>query len=114
MSAEFRVLPRGRSTTWLSKPNSSVYALYTQGRFYLNKRSVESVQKSIDFFQQAIQAEPNLRRLTPAWQTRMHSPVLTATVFWLLVSPCPRPKRPLRRRSRSMILPQMRTPRWPT
>ena len=43
----------------LSLPNSSVYALYTQGRFYLNKRSVESVQKSIDFFQQAIQAEPN-------------------------------------------------------
>jgi DNA-binding winged helix-turn-helix (wHTH) protein/Tfp pilus assembly protein PilF len=43
----------------LAVPNSSAYALYTQGRFYWNKRSVESVQKSIDFFQQAIQAEPN-------------------------------------------------------
>jgi len=40
-------------------PNSSAYALYTQGRFYWNKRSVDSVQKSIDLFQQAIQAEPD-------------------------------------------------------
>ena len=56
--AELPVTPAGPQHS-LAVPNSSAYALYTQGRFYWNKRSVESVQKSIDFFQQAIQAEPN-------------------------------------------------------
>ena len=40
-------------------PDGSAYALSTQGRFYLNKRSAEATQKSIDLFQQAIQADPN-------------------------------------------------------
>ena len=39
-------------------PNSQAYELYTQGRFYWNKRSVESVQKSIDLFRQAIDIDP--------------------------------------------------------
>jgi DNA-binding winged helix-turn-helix (wHTH) protein/tetratricopeptide (TPR) repeat protein len=39
-------------------PNSAAYELYTQGRFYSTGRSVEAMQKSIDFFQRAIQAEP--------------------------------------------------------
>lgn len=40
-------------------PDGTAYALSTQGRFYLNKRSAEATQKSIDLFQQAIQADPN-------------------------------------------------------
>jgi DNA-binding winged helix-turn-helix (wHTH) protein/tetratricopeptide (TPR) repeat protein len=40
-------------------PNSAAYALYTQGRFYWNKRSLEAIQKSINLFQQAIQAQPD-------------------------------------------------------
>jgi DNA-binding winged helix-turn-helix (wHTH) protein/tetratricopeptide (TPR) repeat protein len=40
-------------------PDGTAYALSTQGRFYLNKRSAEATQKSIDLFQQAIQVDPN-------------------------------------------------------
>jgi DNA-binding winged helix-turn-helix (wHTH) protein/TolB-like protein/Tfp pilus assembly protein PilF len=40
-------------------PNSQAYELYTQGRYYWNKRSVESVQKSIDLFRQATNLDPN-------------------------------------------------------
>jgi DNA-binding winged helix-turn-helix (wHTH) protein/TolB-like protein/Flp pilus assembly protein TadD len=40
-------------------PNHQAYELYTQGRYYWNKRSVESVQKSIDFFRQATNLDPN-------------------------------------------------------
>jgi DNA-binding winged helix-turn-helix (wHTH) protein/TolB-like protein/Tfp pilus assembly protein PilF len=39
--------------------NSAAYDLYTQARYYWNKRSVESTKKSIELFQQAIQADPN-------------------------------------------------------
>ena len=39
--------------------NSAAYELYTQGRYYWNKRSVEATQRSIELFQQAIQADPN-------------------------------------------------------
>ena len=39
-------------------PNSQAYELYTQGRYFWNKRSVESVQKSIDLFRQAIDIDP--------------------------------------------------------
>ena len=39
--------------------NSAAYELYTQGRYYWNKRSVEATKKSIELFQQAIQADPN-------------------------------------------------------
>lgn len=40
-------------------PNHQAYELYTQGRYYWNKRSVESVQKSIDLFRQATNLDPN-------------------------------------------------------
>jgi len=39
--------------------NGTAYQLYTQGRYYWNKRSVEGTKKSIELFQQAIQADPN-------------------------------------------------------
>jgi DNA-binding winged helix-turn-helix (wHTH) protein/TolB-like protein/Tfp pilus assembly protein PilF len=42
-----------------STPNHQAYELYTQGRYYWNKRSVESVQKSIDLFRQATNLDPN-------------------------------------------------------
>jgi TolB-like protein len=40
-------------------PNSQAYELYIQGRYYWNKRSMESVQKSIDLFMQATNLDPN-------------------------------------------------------
>jgi tetratricopeptide (TPR) repeat protein len=40
-------------------PNHAAYEFYTQGRYYWNKRSVESVQKSIDLFRQATNLDPN-------------------------------------------------------
>ena len=39
--------------------NSEAYQLYLQGRFFLNPRTVRSVDKAIDFFQQAIADDPN-------------------------------------------------------
>ena len=39
--------------------NSDAYLLYMKGRFFWNKRTVDGVKKSIDYFQQAIQTDPN-------------------------------------------------------
>jgi len=39
--------------------NSEAYQLYMKGRFFWNKRTVDGVKKSIDYFQRAIQADPN-------------------------------------------------------
>ena len=39
--------------------NSEAYLLYMKGRFFWNKRTVDGVKKSIDYFQRAIQADPN-------------------------------------------------------
>ena len=38
--------------------NSEAYQLYMKGRFFSNKRTVDGVKKSIDYFKQAIQADP--------------------------------------------------------
>jgi serine/threonine protein kinase/tetratricopeptide (TPR) repeat protein len=38
--------------------NAQAYRLYLQGRYYWNKRSPEGLKKSIDLFQQAIDADP--------------------------------------------------------
>ena len=45
-------------------PNNQAYELYIQGRYYWNKRSVESVQKSIDLFLQATELDP---KYAAAW-----------------------------------------------
>jgi serine/threonine protein kinase/tetratricopeptide (TPR) repeat protein len=39
--------------------NTEAYQLYLQGRFYLYKRQREGFQKAIDYFQQAINKDPN-------------------------------------------------------
>jgi DNA-binding winged helix-turn-helix (wHTH) protein/TolB-like protein len=39
--------------------NSEAYLLYMKGRFFWNKRTVDGVKRSIDYFQQAIQADPS-------------------------------------------------------
>jgi serine/threonine protein kinase/tetratricopeptide (TPR) repeat protein len=38
--------------------DTAAYQLYLQGRFHWNKRTLEDLQQSIDFFQQAIQKDP--------------------------------------------------------
>ncbi|PYK09850.1 MAG: hypothetical protein DME65_11205, partial [Verrucomicrobia bacterium] len=39
--------------------NPEAYRLYLQGRFYWNRRTQDSYQKAIDYFQQAIQKDPS-------------------------------------------------------
>lgn len=39
--------------------NSEAYQLYMKGRFFWNKRTIDGVKKSLDYFQQAIAADPN-------------------------------------------------------
>ncbi|MGB7067885.1 MAG: protein kinase [Pyrinomonadaceae bacterium] len=39
--------------------NSDAFQLYLKGRFHWNKRSIEDIEKSVDYFQQAIAADPS-------------------------------------------------------
>ena len=39
--------------------NGEAYQLYLRGRFFWDKRSAEGVRKSLEYFEQAIQADPN-------------------------------------------------------
>jgi serine/threonine-protein kinase len=39
--------------------NPEAYRLYLKGRFYWNKRTVKDLQKSIEYFQQAVDLDPN-------------------------------------------------------
>ena len=39
--------------------NAEAYQLYLQGRFFANKRTPQSLQKAIAFYQQAIEKDPN-------------------------------------------------------
>jgi serine/threonine-protein kinase len=39
--------------------NSEAYQLYLKGRFYWNKRTPADIQKSVPFFEQAIEKDPN-------------------------------------------------------
>jgi DNA-binding winged helix-turn-helix (wHTH) protein/TolB-like protein/tetratricopeptide (TPR) repeat protein len=38
--------------------NNQAYQLYMQGRFFWNKRTIDGVEKSLDYFQKAIAADP--------------------------------------------------------
>jgi DNA-binding winged helix-turn-helix (wHTH) protein/tetratricopeptide (TPR) repeat protein len=48
-----------RSLTRPFTASSDAYQLYMRGRFFWNKRSADGVRKSLEYFQQAIQADPN-------------------------------------------------------
>src|SRR5204863_4427073 len=39
--------------------NREAYQLYLQGRFFANKRTPEAIRKATDYFQQAIDKDPN-------------------------------------------------------
>ena len=39
--------------------NTEAYQLYLQGRFFANKRTPETIKKAIEFYQQAIDKDPN-------------------------------------------------------
>ncbi len=39
--------------------NSDAYQFYQKGRFYWNKRDPENIKKSIEYFRQAVQADPS-------------------------------------------------------
>ncbi len=39
--------------------NNEAYQLYLKGRFYWNKRTEDGMQKSLEYFQQAIERDPN-------------------------------------------------------
>ena len=52
----------GSETAKVSKSytqNGEAYQLYLQGRFFANKRTPQSIQKAIEFYQQAIDKDPN-------------------------------------------------------
>jgi len=42
--------------------NTEAYHLYLKGRFYWEKRTPENLKKALDFFQQAIEKDPNYAR----------------------------------------------------
>ncbi len=49
----------GTRATAAPASNSEAYQLYLQGRFHWNKRTKESLEKSIDYFQQAVALDPD-------------------------------------------------------
>ncbi len=52
----------GEEQQRLSRPftaSNEAYQLYMKGRFFWNKRTVEGVKKSLEYFQQAIDADPS-------------------------------------------------------
>jgi TolB-like protein/Tfp pilus assembly protein PilF/class 3 adenylate cyclase len=42
-----------------AQPNTESHDLYLKGRFYWNKRTIDALKKSIDYFNQAIEKDPN-------------------------------------------------------
>ncbi|MDQ2920410.1 MAG: hypothetical protein M3R52_02165, partial [Acidobacteriota bacterium] len=54
--------------------NADAYQLYLKGRFHWNKRTAESLEKSVDYFNQAIEKDPNYAQayvgLADAWFSR--------------------------------------------
>ncbi len=57
---QVQVAPQyGADSAQLHAQNPVAYDLYLQGRFYWNQRTPEALRKSIEFFRQAIAADPN-------------------------------------------------------
>ncbi|HEY7161291.1 MAG TPA: protein kinase [Acidobacteriota bacterium] len=62
ISDELHVRLTGAQKKVISKQfttNPETYELYLKGRFFWNKRDEEDIRKAIDFFQQAINKDPN-------------------------------------------------------
>ena len=62
ISDELRSRLTGEQKKVISKQfavNSEAYELYLKGRFFWNKRNEEDIKKAIDFFQQAINKDPD-------------------------------------------------------
>ena len=51
--------PEERKVTHNYTENSEAYQLYLQGRYFWNKRTLQGIQKSLDYFQKAIEKDPN-------------------------------------------------------
>ena len=64
--------PEERAIAARPTENPEAYQLYLQGRFFWNKRTAVDLRKSIDYFQQAIEKDPNYALayagLAQAWQ----------------------------------------------
>ncbi len=87
------------------------HAAYLQGRFLWNQRSRESVPKSIEFFEEALENR-GLRTHGPDWRRRMRfCRVILPCQHWMRIPKCsnvrPWPWRSIARRPRP-------TTRWPT
>jgi serine/threonine-protein kinase len=62
ITGNLRLKLSGTDESRLSKrytENPEAYQLYLKGRFYSNKRTGEAARKSIEYFQQAIEKDPN-------------------------------------------------------
>jgi len=62
VSSKLRVKLTGSETQRIAKnytENAEAYQLYLQGRFYWNKRTAKDLQKSVEYFNQAIEKDPS-------------------------------------------------------
>jgi len=66
LSSHLRPLPAregesraGASGSAASTTNNEAYQLYLQGRFHWNKRTKESLEKALEYFQRAVAMDPN-------------------------------------------------------
>lgn len=62
VSSKLRTKLSGADEEKLAKnytQDAEAYQLYLQGRFFWNKRTPQSIQKSIEYFQQALNEDPN-------------------------------------------------------
>ena len=61
ISEKLRLKIAGDEALWLTRRatnSTEAYRLYLRGRFFLEKRSAESLRKALDLFQQAIDVDP--------------------------------------------------------
>ncbi len=62
ISEKLKLQLTGEEKTRLAKrqtENTEAYQLYLKGRYYWNRRTTEGLNKSIEYFQQAIEKDPN-------------------------------------------------------
>ena len=89
LALRLRVMTSSVQLATPNTPNSQAYELYIQGRYNWNKRSVESVQKSIDLFRQATDVDPNY---AAAWSGLSDAWILAGSYGNSFLSPIAMPK----------------------